>query len=449
MSSHSATVPRSRTLLSSVYSRWYHGTAGCRELNLHTMARVARQATRIVVLSAYYSRDFLRELLKSVGRNRRRKCGVELVLRAASGARLKPQREDMEGVERYARRLGFEDVDIRLVSDHAIFHTKLFRFDRRRDVTWFVGSANASMPAFTKNEEILFRLDGFHRGLDGYVRAVIESAHSVYDVAEPRVDDLVKLWRTGSLYFRPSAQFAFTCNALDIPDNVKQALNRVATPRHANPGEPWGPFNVLRALGLRDQDREMERPKVRLSPFTIETCLGYWAPSAYVPMLEQRIEEKAAQKRQRLECIRQRFQRSDPKQLHQAFGQYLSDVRRNLRHARGVPDWKPDDNTARRRFDAFVNRLIAKLKSDTSIDRASRPFVDTPMPEIWSDTAATDDFRRSFFEYTAVKVDGPSVPQIVTRMRRRVGFRSGDDADAIEQQTRQWLETNGWNDEYW
>lgn len=84
--------------------------------------------------------------------------------------------EDMRAVRAHLLKLGYQNPQVCVVGRRPVhFHTKLFRFLKTTQPSWFIGSANPG----SDRHELMMTLVGRHKGLSQYVEAVFDGALSV------------------------------------------------------------------------------------------------------------------------------------------------------------------------------------------------------------------------------------------------------------------------------
>lgn len=308
-----------------LYSTRFHDTSSSSRLNKEVLLEYAKRAKSITMFSAYYSSEFVSSFLGAIPKTTRRKCSVRMVFNGFSGNRLLKQKSDLEEiVANFSKQLSFKDLSVFLNFSSTLFHTKLYRFDDGNSVTWFVGSANASEAAFEDNEEILLKIDGPNSHLNAYVSKVIEKSEELNQVKDPEIDSLVKFWRTGNLYYKPNTQIQFTFNYLDMPDWVFKTLAG-EPPRSTDTVEPWGAYNIKRALGVKDEVGRV-RKRVGISTWSIETCLGHWVPGVYVEKVDSKIRDAGRLKKSKLGNIRNAINKCGKSEIIKDFQGYLYDI---------------------------------------------------------------------------------------------------------------------------
>jgi hypothetical protein len=430
----------------SLYSVHYSGDTQTR-LELGTLRKEAENAEKIVMFSAYYSRQFLLKFLELIRKPDR--CSIFFVFNGFAGRRLKEQLNDLREIAGRYRDRGFTNFCFYLNLESRLFHTKLYRFESRGLTTWFVGSANASSEASDQNEEILLCLRGTHQSLDAYVKKVIRWSTPLSNVEEPRIDSLVKFFRTGLLYFKQTTQIQFTF-PLKLPDLVNDTLSKLETrPRNTEPGEAWGAYNVKLFLGLKAAEEDEKASKAPTKPWAIETCFGYWVPTKYAPDLDNAIDRSAGRKRAKLEEARDKIRRIGQDGLIEDYRRYLNEVQDILdKNKITASVWRPP-NELPDKYRAFINRLGNRLDNPEHVRRASRHLDAARMPEIWTDPVAADEFENSFFEYVSFAANSTHIPRVIRSLQQRIGFEGFEGAEAIRERMADDLRRHPWDDGAW
>ena len=435
-----------------LYSTFYFESDGCEELCEDAILSKIKYALNITILSAYYSISFLKLLFKTVVKSKRKECIVKLVFNGFAGNRLKKQKDELLELIKYLKKIGYSNIKIYLNTETALFHSKLYRFETKGKTIWFIGSANASEPAFNSNEEILLAIHGKQSRFEQYVEEVVDDSVEINKVREPKIENLISFWRTGLIYFKPNTQIQFTFNELNMDEDVKEILNNLdSRPRNTNPGTAWGAYNIKRALGLlgagNDNDADnKKKSRVIASRWSVETCYGYWVPTKYSYLLDQSIFKAGSIKEDNIHKVIERLEDFGKDKLVADYRGYLDDVIGILEE--NEIDWRPDDDLPEK-FDNFLSKVTSRLYNPKHIERASRPLISTDMPEIWSDSVATEDFSDTFFEYLEYKNRVPSNSLILFSLRQALKLKTNNDAETINDKLVKYLEKNGWSDNKW
>ena len=435
-----------------LYSTRYHdrGQGSIGELSQMTLAFEIKRAVRISIISAYYSIDFLQEILSKVNKTIRNKCLLELVFNGFSGERLEYQKADLLGLKYILKGLGFRNISILLNRNTTLFHTKLYFITNDKGSFWYSGSANASIAAFETNEEILVKSNSKIREVKHYITRVIENSIAIEKIIlrDIKESNIIGFFRTGSIYFKPTSQISFTFSELNLPDWVESKLAEVLErPAYSNTGKAWGAYNMKFSLGLFNDEETEQKSQLRLKPWSVETCFGYWVPNRYTQIVNRNIDEKSNHRKANLRNILNLMQQRGIDSLALDYKSYLSDVRRILAENELV--WEIEESCLLEKFTKFAERIILKLSDETKLDKLCRPLVSTGMPEIWEDNLVYDDFSESFFEYISGCLYERH-PLIVRSMKKHFKLERQDDSDKIKSRFHKYFNSEAeWSDDYW
>lgn len=438
-----------------LFSTRYSENCNCKKLDMNLMPRYSCNARTITILSAYYSINFLKTILKAVPKDKRKKCKLILVFNGFRGNRLKSQRDELKEFSKEIKRNKFEEFSIYLNMKTTLFHTKLYKFELSKNPTiWFIGSANASEQAFTTNEELLIQITGEQTKLENYITTIINSSILIEDVNEPIINNLIAFWRTGLIYSKPNTQIQFSFNELKMPDHVRNKLGNVRDiPRHTTPGNVWGPFNIKMIIGMHepqdtDEDSSDEEGKhILIGRWSIETSLGFWVPSTYSSQLMDKIIEVGNRKKIEFQSISQKLNSFGSENIIQEYKEYLTEINQILED-NNISNWHPKNNLLSR-FKKYLKRLLNRLNNEKYIERASHPLLPTFMPEIWSDSLATEDFKESFFSSLEYKLHLSPNSLVAHSISKAVKLTSIDDPEIISKKLQTYLKKSGWPDQRW
>lgn len=420
-------------------------------------ARLAK-ASRVFLASAFYDVEFCEALLMKRGPG---SAIVHVLLNGLGGSRLLEQRQCLMDLELRLRKRGY-DVEVRLAFEPGIFHTKLLVIESGRNKTALLGSANATMAAMTANEELLVEI-GVDERLDAYARRIWDTGVRL-DALEERLTarHLIAFLRSGSLYFKPSSSLQVTLNPFaellaSLSPDERGKLGAARLP-HSDQESGVGAFNLRRAVGLGDErdDAEVEVKKASIKPFAVETCFGYWVPRALNDELQGKLDEVAAAKRRHLLQFREALRQAGEPMLTRRYIDYVEAVRRLLVD-NGVSFSPALDTLVRDPFEPgvfarFLGRVAERLDRDEFVKRLCYPFVPGPMPEIWDDLQAREEFESSFFEFlefVALRPERRS--RVPGRILDRIEAREAGSADAtsIKERLVKLLKYEGWAERDW
>ena len=260
--------------------------------------------------------------------------------------------------------------------------------------------------------------------------------------------NIIGFFRTGSIYFKPSNQLSFTFSELNLPNWVENKMRNVSDrPRSTNPGKAWGAYNLKLNLGINSEETDKD-PQISLKPFSIETCYGYWVPSKYRPIVNEKVNQKSENIKDKLIKISNLMDERGKDCLITDYQDYLNDVKTILKS--NSINYSIDEQALLLKYEKFIARITRKLTDLDRLNRLSLSLVSTGMPEIWEDNVAYKEFSESFYEYIACSLTGKK-PRVVHSIMDRIGFSSEADSDEIASKFIEYFE-NGeaeWADKYW
>jgi hypothetical protein len=411
-------------VLSSTYS-----DDAVKRLSFESLAAELTGSSSVSIASAYYDKRFFKRFFQA-GKATERLDSVRIVVNGLRGRRLNEQLSELSRIAKdLSSRCG--DVEVRLVFGEAIFHPKLFLFSKPDESVALVGSANATEAAMTLNEEILVRISEGTEPLQRYFDRIWETAQRLGE-QEYTAKTLVNFFRTGVIFFRQQTALQMTVNPFSellkaLPRQERQQLTTAAV-RYSEPQAGIGPFNLRAALNVDDETTDQAEEKthrVSVRPHAVETCFGYWVPYSLVDALNQKLDARGAATKSRLTEFHTALDSKTDAELGEQYSQYLEDARRALELlpsvARIIRELKMDPLRSIKPLESKLRALRASLANEDYRNRLSRPFIDTPMPEIWDDPVARTDFETSFFEYLAYVSRLPSSPKVAGRILRAAG----------------------------
>lgn len=432
------------------------------ELNFDSVFCEAKRAERFVIISAYYSVGFLKEALSSVNLTKRKDCQVRMVFNGFGGIRLAEQVKELCELKAWARENRFRDIKIYLQRDVQIFHTKLYYFENDEGSVWFSGSANASFSAFEKNEELLFKsteqLLAIRQYVDSFDWCTDEDCqykdeHECNEVShiEPEKacsTDLIGLFRTGVIFFKPKRQLNFTFKGIELPPEVQEKLSNAETrPRYTNPGKAWGAYNIKIGLGLNTSDEDEGAGKIHISTYSVETCLGYWVPNYYVEKVRSAVVVSSAKKKREFDAIRDAVNEIGVDTLVSQYEEYLLDVAQildtnKIYYPLGIQGLTRD-------FRKFADNLINQLNNDKKLARLCNTLIDSRMPEIWEDEGAANDFVETFFDDVQANLLKTKPSRVAKALSQRMGLSADMTDEDLEEAVENYFAEYRWNQDCW
>lgn len=365
-----------------------------------SLARMAKDADRVTILSAYYVPEVLKTIAGACPGD------VRIVLNGLGGRRLDAQVAELQMLQATLRKRS-RTAEIRLAFVEGVFHTKLYVFDIGRNKVAWIGSANATKAGLSgRNEEVLVRVESAPQSVLAYADSAWNRAKPV-ECCWQAVNSLIAFFRTGTLYYKPYATLQMTMNPFRqlmkcLPPEEKRKITAFHS-EYADDEVGIGAFSlklVFERMGGEWRETPVGRVEVRRN--AVETCYGYWVTEPLVPEVEAMLRQASSGNRHRLEAIR-KWMKTGRDAIVGAYASYLKDVRRML-DDEGV-DWQKyaaqglfeDTRAIEKRLDS----LLAALGTEKRLARHCQAFAAGEVPEIWEDDVACASFADSFFESLA------------------------------------------------
>lgn len=423
----------------------------------------ARAADRITILSAYHRPDYVRELLACVKRPNRGGCEVTLVFGLEQERSLGEAVRGLRTLKADLVKLGFKQPVLKLYRPGVPFHTKLYHFKRRTHPVWYIGSANASRAVQGERHEMMMRLRGRHEELSAYVTFLAEHARAIDDTGlkQDAAYDLQSFFLSGSLCFAPvsSRRFTFEAFALTATQRRKlnQELKRGSKVPHADPQTKGFGFSLTSAVqALRgitipepelddEAEAESELTRLRFRHMSVETVYGYWLPAPYGAQLKARAQNAQMKRFQVLRSFAADLSRSEDSSLERELTSYVAELERFFQDA-GAPLKAEVDY--KKRFSKFLEGRREWMDDEDRLERMARRVHVEPMPPIWSDDVAGQEFENWFFDEVADRLSTRRKSQIVEVLQRELHLETGATSLDVRKKLERRLK-QGWSDSVW
>jgi len=429
-----------------------------RSLSIDAVTPQLKRAEIVQIVSAYYGLAFLKKFFGKVNKTKRKKCIIKLIFNGLSGQRLNEQIKDLKSLKKSLLRLGFSQIDIFLNKETSLLHTKLYYIKNDSGSIWYAGSANASMSAFKRNEEILLESKSNINNIKRYLSYIIENSIPIedIDVTDIAESNLIGFFRTGSIYFKPTNQISFTFSELKLTEEIEEKISTLSErPRNTNPGKAWGAYNLKLAIGLdskesqEDNKDDEKNVKLSLKPWAIETCYGYWVPNKYRKYVNEKIDLKSAHNESKYLNILQSIKNIGNEKIIDDYKQYIEDAKTILKS--NNINFEINKNDLTEKFRKFLNRIIKKIDDPKKLERLCKPLISTGMPEIWEDNLSFDEFSESYFEYISSCLNEERLPTIIRSIKNKIEINKKDDEELISEAFNSYFEDEEaeWSDEDW
>ena len=403
----------------------------------------ARGACRATVISPYYACDVLKNLLDGCGE-------VRVLLNGLGGRRLGDQIEELTDLDQKLQNSN-KCAEIKLAFSRGIFHTKLYLFEfesEAESIAW-IGSANATNAALggqAYNEEILLRLAPAPPSLLAYAECAWTNGQTLKD-SRPSIDSLTAFFRTGDLYYKPYSTLPMTLNPFvellkALSPEEKSRLSVFDSP-YADKGTEIGAFNIQlvhKKSNDVDGNGEKSRSRIKIRPYAIETCYGYWVAAPFVEEVERKLETSSKTKDGRLRKLCKWLQGKGRKKTIKAYKDYLEAVRQIMDKYSIDLKKTSTDRDIFKSTKLIKNRIATmtkNLKQESGRKRLSHPFVSTYVPELWDDVVARQQFEDTFFESLAEQSCKHKKSKAARRLLKAVGIKR----ETTSEEIRKALET--------
>lgn len=426
-----------------------------------------------VVVSAYYSTEFIKYLFKKIDVKNRKECKALFIFNGLSGLRLTDQIKDLKKLKKDLSKIGFSQnlIQIYLNKKFDIFHPKIYYFVGENMTVWSIGSANASTQAFQKNgnEEIIYQKVSFGKKKTQEMTALIDYVNEILDDSERGGDcfeidkfnddqlekNLISFFRSGLIYFKPMQQLQYTFGEVKFASEIEDQLSRLSDrPENTDKGKLWGPLNLLSILGIGDINDflEIETSRLSIKPWSIETCYGFWVPSAYANLVDKKLNLKEQDRIEKFKLIKNVFNnKNNGSALQSAFNNYIDQINSIFKSnliAHTIDSDKRDEYL--KKFNKFLINFDKRINDEKFMRRYTKPLIASGMPEIWQDDVAYEDFKYSYFEYLSYAASRRP-PLIAKKIMMAIRMQAPIlmDSDDIENNINKFIQKNGWSAKYW
>lgn len=322
--------------------------------------------------------------------------------------------DDLSRFLKEARERGPTEVLLHTAST-GLFHSKLYvlwrpgRSDEPDETTTYIGSSNATAPAFGRNEEILMEIVGVNTpaGVESYLKSLQETGEPLG--AEPRTLSLEQFLREAQFAFRPTRSDPFRL----LLATVQEAPDAPARARGLTYSDRKAAFSLWKAVDLAagNDDTDETLPdnsalRLRLRSRAIETSYGFWIPTPYFSELEPHIEQALKDRVERLHTLRELLAERE-QQVRNQFERALAEVNR----ARSKPFSADEERQRHTAFERLLELSYKRLDDDHWVAAYSRRFYSATVPDIFSDPESRQEFLDSFFFDLEQRISDPSPKQ--------------------------------------
>lgn len=356
-----------------------------------------RGAQELELVTCFFGVDWLDAVRDQLART------AKLILHLNRPPRGSMQTGDLEKFLERARERGPTEVYLH-TGPRGLFHSKLYVLRREDQTITYVGSSNATQPAFGGNEEILLEVIGVRspEGVEGYLASLRGNGQQLQGGVFRLT--LEHFLRDARLVFRPTRSDPFR---LQLP-SVREAPE---APRRAQGLVYSGTgavFSLWAAVELDDDvgDVEMSQTPSRITaalrPRAIETTYGFWIPVPYFedlsPMLKRATEERITRLR---ELGRKLEQRED--RVREQFSQALHEVQ--VRGRQLLTREQVDRKQVI--FEHLLETSRERLEDPEWVGAHAKRFYDAVVPDLFTDPESRSAFLASFMHDLSLRLGEP------------------------------------------
>lgn len=369
------------------------------------------KATRIKIVSGYFGKDYIIELLGEIKRKNRASCHVTLIFGYENTTELIYGQIDVSDIKKSIASLGYgkKKIQIKLFRDKAPLHTKIYGLLLGTQHVWYVGSANLSRAIEGGRHELMVKIRGKSNALDSYVGELLHTNPTPISCDEnfERIG-IQKILSSGCMLFKPSRYKRFTHDAfiIDKEDRrkISNQLGQSTNVPHSDPSAEGFGFNLLSALGLTESETPEKRQTNQTRRLCIETIYGYWVPNAYANNIRQMMSKIEMDEIKKLHQIRDRLKETPDEALKNIFHTYTN---ASMEYFRRIGVNIKKNKEADKLFEGFVQIRRKWLDDNDWIKRSASKLFIEKMPDIWEDFHAADSFISSFCEDVALVLNSP------------------------------------------
>ena len=357
-----------------------------------------KTATNITIISAFYNKEYFKQLSDKSNAN------IKVILPAEKGIeKLARQKENLSGLS-----LDNPNLNFRLIDSGYLLHTKLYFIKKRRETIIYIGSSNASTNSLERCEELMLRLsldelpDSQQKYITNYINSLQEQC---FDFSEINIglktSSLRHFFSQGKLYtkttevFNPSIEIDFG----EYHEQVMQQLeNQENNPLAGLLIKATDKISILKLLNI---ELENNGGHEGIKKYGLFTTYGLWIPDGYISKAIKVIEtSKTFKKREdRLKSIRNALKKENEEEIIDRYKEILKTVARLIGKQSNLffRNQENRENINIRRLRSKLEWCRQRLNNEHFYELLLSPYYSSPMPNIWDDEYAVDDFFESFY----------------------------------------------------
>lgn len=361
-----------------------------------------QSANHITIISAFYNINYFEMLYDNMSNSAK----AEIIIPAEkSVVKLVKQKSKLSNFIQDKPNFHF-----RLVDSGYLLHTKLYVIKQDNSTIVWIGSSNASTNSINKCEELMLRIqnDNVLTSIFDYVNSLKNHSFEFQERSIGlKTSNLRNFFSQGSLYTKTTESFNPSIE-IDFGKYHDQVIDTLKANATANPltGLLIKATNRISILDLLKQSDDMDTADIKtkkgdegIKKYGLFTSYGLWIPDGYIQKTDNFLKESDSFKKRKARLTRIRESLNDTSGIVEVYKQILKQVA-NLINGPDNLFFKGDDNINIKRLQSKLDWCKARLSDEDDnhfYNLLLYPYYSSPMPNIWDDSIAVNDFIESFY----------------------------------------------------
>lgn len=372
-----------------VYSTSFNDkSSSISNLDVNWLKDELKDSTNIRIASCFYDIDFIENIISDVDANQT----VRLIFNQETGPRKIIQDNKISKLNGHA--------NIRTIRPKSggLFHTKLFIYQKNNIQYCLVGSANFTHAGFTKNEEVLVKIENSD-GLIEYFEILWENSKS-----SNLTNNINDYFKNAYLLYKPNQSFNISFNPFkdlyeELDDKEKEIINKIKPP-FADQANAIGSFNIEHVINkYNNHSDNIKRDEIiKIKNFTIETSLGLWISTSIFDQSKNRITTTPSHKMEKYARMKASLNNKECLLfIENSYTEYCDYIVNILDQYPTIKRKLIDFEIKEIKY--FCEKIKGQLNNDSFIARVTKPYIQTYVPDFIDDHLISMDFLNSFFSY--------------------------------------------------
>lgn len=364
---------------------------------------------KAVIISAYTDIESIKEIVKYVSRQADKTSSSLQIYMDKAASRVSTDeklREELKKLHKEIKKKISKNSGIFLVSYGKLFHSKCYLFEGRKEGKFFIGSMNLTVSGRENNEEILVGASYNCNTKEANARLaekLFEYADELRDKKRGKVYSVsdIKDYEDKSITFRDIILDGFLYTEFkEIPSffsiklNLPDEFKRIKTDIELFGAEYNNSISIEKII-QRDFNINKKGEKeenILWKRFCIETCYGYWSPSAYSKKIQKELNKSGGQKHYYIKV--RKLLLSHHQDIKASFLQITDKIKSKVHEF--DPTW---DFDAEKKWAEGYTRICSKLKNEDFIEKLASGVQKAPALDVWIEPSAAKNFIESFSDF--------------------------------------------------